>query len=395
MLRAIKSLYHLLMAIAANVYYGFPARKLTVIGVTGTDGKTTTTTLIYEILKKAKVNVSMVTSVHAVIAGKSYDTGFHVTTPDVWHVQKYLKEALDHGDTHFVLEMTSHGLAQYRVFGVPVAIAVLTNITHEHLDWHKTFDEYVKTKFMLLKQAKKVVINRDEDDIYNRALPLLLDKTMITYGLYRSAKVMPDTVTCTLPTIEFNKYNALAAIAVGQELGIDEKVINDAIEQFPGIKGRMEVVIDSPFTVIVDFAHTPNAIAKALSAAQLMTKKHIIHVFGSAGHRDHSKRPLMGAASEKYATQTILTEEDYRTENIDHINNEIQSGMSDTANVTRINDRKEAITAALKEANKGDVVIITGKGHEQSLCRGTTEYPWDDKTAVLSLMKELKLNKKK
>jgi UDP-N-acetylmuramoyl-L-alanyl-D-glutamate--2,6-diaminopimelate ligase len=157
MIRSFKGLYHLLVAILANIWFGFPARKLTVIGVTGTDGKTTTTTLIYEILKKAGMKASMITSVNAVIGGKVYDTGFHVTTPDAFFVQKYLRKAVDNGDTHMVLEVTSHGLAQHRVFGIPFMIGVITNVTHEHLDWHKSFQEYMLTKITLLTDRKSVV----------------------------------------------------------------------------------------------------------------------------------------------------------------------------------------------------------------------------------------------
>ena len=140
MLRRIKGLYHLLIALVANVWFGFPSRKLTVIGITGTDGKTTTATLIYEILKIAGLQCSMITSVHAVVAGKTYDTGFHVTTPTAWWVQKYLREAVNHGDTHFVLEVTSHALSQHRVWGVKFAVGAITNVTHEHLDWHRTYE---------------------------------------------------------------------------------------------------------------------------------------------------------------------------------------------------------------------------------------------------------------
>src|SRR3989344_2034759 len=187
MLRSLKGLYHLLIGILSVLWFRFPSHKLTVIGVTGTDGKTTTTTLIFEILKAAGIKVSMITSVHAVIGGKSYDTGFHVTTPSAFWVQKYLREAVDHGDTHMVLEVTSHGIAQHRVFGIPFSVGVLTNITHEHLDWHKTFDAYARTKLSLLKRARIAVINRDEAEVYNKASVALRRKRVVTYGIRRDA----------------------------------------------------------------------------------------------------------------------------------------------------------------------------------------------------------------
>lgn len=383
MIRSIKGLYHLLIAIFSCIRFGFPSRTLTVIGVTGTDGKTTTTTLIYEILKKAGIKASMITSVHAVIAGKSYDTGFHVTTPSAYFVQKYLWEAVKYGDTHVVLEVTSHGLAQHRVFGVRFAVGVITNVTHEHLDWHKTFAHYMKTKLSLLRRARIAVVNRDEAELFNKAQPLLKNKKMITYGIRRDAMVSPKTFpfTTKLPG-EFNKYNCLAALAASEVLGVEPSVARKAVSQFPGIVGRMEVVVEKPYTVIVDFAHTPNALDRALRTARDMTKKRLIHVFGSAGLRDHAKRPAMGKASAAYADVIILTEEDYRTENVEEIMDQIQAGIPAGREVHRYPKRDEAIAYALSCAAPGDVVMITGKGHEKSLCRGTVEYPWSDQDAV-------------
>ena len=242
MLRSLKGLYHLVLAIAANVWYGFPSREITVIGVSGTDGKTTTTTLIYEILKAAGFKTSMITTVHAVIAGKIYDTGLHVTNPGPFAVQKYLRQAVLHGDTHMVLEVTSHGLAQHRVFGVKFAIGVLTNVTHEHLDWHRTFEHYLQTKLSLLKRSGIAVINRDEAELYNRAIPLLRRKTLITYGIHREAKITPESYPFTTHLLgEFNRYNCLAALSVAYILDIPKKISQKAVAAFDGVPGRMEI----------------------------------------------------------------------------------------------------------------------------------------------------------
>ncbi len=391
MIRLIKTIYHLLVAAFSVVWFGFPARHLTVIGVTGTDGKTTTTTLIYEILKEAGLKVSMISSVHAVIAGKSYNTGFHVTTPSAFWVQKYLRQAVDHKDTHVVLEVTSHGLAQHRVFGIPFAVGVITNVTHEHLDWHKTFEQYLRTKLSLLTRARVAVINRDDAELYNKAMPFLRRKTVISYGIRREAKVTPTLFPfkTTLPGV-FNKYNCLAAIATATALEIPAKTIREALAGFTGISGRMETVLKSPFQVIVDFAHTPNAIDKALRTARGMTRKKLIHVFGSAGLRDSSKRPLMGQASSKYADIIVLTEEDYRTENVEKIMDEIQAGIEGQKEIHRYANRGEAIAFAMSAAGAGDVVIITGKGHEQSLCRGKKEFPWSDQREVQKIVHKMK-----
>lgn len=387
MLRFLKGIYHYLIAVAAAVRFGFPGRKLTVIGVTGTDGKTTTTTIIYEILKAAGVKASMITSVHAVIAGKSYDTGFHVTTPNAWWVQKYLAEAVAHGDTHMVLEVTSHGIAQHRVWGIPFAVGVLTNVTHEHLDWHKTFENYLTTKLRLLTHSRVAVINRDEAEVYARAVPILRDKKMVSYGIRREAKVTPETHRFkTMLPGEFNKYNCLAAIAATEEIGIPHKTAVSAIASFAGVPGRMETVATKPFTVIVDFAHTPNAIDRALRTAKGIAKKRLIHVFGSAGLRDATKRPMMGEASARYADVIYLTEEDYRTENVEDIMDQIAAGIPEGKEVYRYQVRKDALRAAFAMARPGDVVMLTGKGHEKSLCRGTVEYPWSDAAEAKKLL---------
>jgi UDP-N-acetylmuramoyl-L-alanyl-D-glutamate--2,6-diaminopimelate ligase len=390
MVKSLKGLYHLLLAIFSVVWFRLPGRKLTIVGVTGTDGKTTTTTLVYEILKAAGFRTSMISSVHAVIAGKSYDTGFHVTTPTAFMVQKYLRQAVDHGDTHVVLEVTSHGLAQHRVFGVPFAVGVITNVTHEHLDWHGSMEEYLRTKLSLLEHSKVAIVNRDEPEVFRKAMGLLQRKKVITYALRHDAMVTPKTYPfqTKLPG-DFNRYNCLAALSVAVALGIPKNIATKAIAEVTGVPGRMEVVTTKPFRVIVDFAHTPNALDQALKTARSMTKGRLIHVFGSAALRDVTKRPLMGGSSSRYADEIVLTEEDYRTENVETIMDEIASGIKEKAKVHRFANRYDAIRFAIELARPGDCVIITGKGHEKSLCRGTIEYPWSDQKAVIKTLKSI------
>lgn len=382
--RSLKGLYHLLVAILANIWFGFPSRKLTVIGVTGTDGKTTTTTLIYEILKAAGYKTSMITSVHAVIAGREYDTGFHVTTPNAWYVQKYLREAVSHGDTHMVLEVTSHGLSQHRVWGVKFAVGVITNVTHEHLDWHGNLESYMETKLSLLKRAKIAVINRDE-------ISFRAHKKYITYGIRREARVTPKIYPFKTKLLgSFNRYNILAALsATCEALGVDKKTALKKVSEFTGVPGRMEVVSTKPFRVIIDFAHTPHAIDVALQAIRTITKGRIIHVFGSAGARDRTKRPIMGAMSARHADVIVLTEEDYRKEDVEKIMDEIVSGVPKGHELYRYSNRQEAINFAMSLAKPGDTVICTGKAHEKSLCRGTREYPWSEHKAIEKALQKL------
>jgi UDP-N-acetylmuramoyl-L-alanyl-D-glutamate--2,6-diaminopimelate ligase len=392
MIEWLKCLYHLAVAVASAIWFRFPATKLTVIGVTGTDGKTTTTTLIYEILKAAGCQVSMITSVQAVIAGRRYDTGFHVTTPNAFWVQKYLREAVDRGDTHMVLEVTSHALAQSRVWGIHFVAGVLTNITHEHLDYHKTYEKYVMTKLKLLQTSDIAVVNRDEGDMYTMIAPYLRKKNLVTYGMRRDAKYMPTSHPFkTLLPGEYNYENCLAALATTSELGVSIGIICKTIARFSGVSGRMEIISKKPFAVIVDFAHTPNALLQVLKTVRETTKGRLIHIFGSAGLRDRAKRPYMGKASAVYADEIILTEEDFRTEDVNAIIDAIGSGIPVYKNVYKIPDRRTAIEYGLSVAQKGDTIIITGKGHEKSLCRGITEYPWSDQNAVRKILKKKSL----
>lgn len=390
MVRRIKGLYHLLIALVANIWFGFPSRSLTIIGVTGTDGKTTTSTLIYEMLKAAGMKCSMITSVHAVVAGKTYDTGFHVTTPTAWWVQKYLREAVNHGDTHFVLEVTSHALSQHRVVGVKFAVGALTNVTHEHLDWHKTYENYLLTKLTLLQKAAIVILNHDDSEVYTTAIKKLRHKKIVTYGIRRDAMMTPKKVhfkTKLLGT--YNQYNCLCALGAVTALGIDKQIAIKTLATFGGVSGRMEIIRQKPFYIIIDFAHTPNAITQVLRTVRPFTKNRLIHVFGSAGLRDTTKRSLMGNASAEFADMIILTEEDYRTENVNAIIEEIASGIPPKKDVRKYPDRERAINFALSEAKPGDTVIITGKGHEKSMCRGTIEYPWSDQVCVMKQLKNL------
>jgi UDP-N-acetylmuramoyl-L-alanyl-D-glutamate--2,6-diaminopimelate ligase len=407
--RLIKNFGHLLEAIAANIRYGFPSRRVTVIGVTGTDGKTTTTSLIYHILKSSGKKVAMITSVGAYIGDKRYDIGFHVTTPSAFDVQKYFKKAADEGNDYVVLETTSHALDQYRVWGIHYDIGVLTNITHEHLDYHKTYDEYTSAKRKLLMASKLCILNKDDRESFNRITPFLTGKKIITYGTTdQSALFTPTSFAFTSSLIgDFNKRNILAAIAVTKNLGILDDDIKKAVQTFVPPPGRQEVVYDKDFLVMIDFAHTPNAFLMILPELKDMAKKRkgrLIHVFGSAGLRDATKRPLMGKASSASADIVIVTAEDPRVEKLADINKAILSGINshfttknlegykpkagDTRMVFVIDDRVQAIEFAIKIARKGDIVVTTGKSHETSMNYGSGEVPWDEFAVVKTALRK-------
>jgi UDP-N-acetylmuramoyl-L-alanyl-D-glutamate--2,6-diaminopimelate ligase len=358
MIQKLKNIYHLFQAILANFYYGFPSRKLNVIGVTGTDGKTTTTHLIAHILKTAGKKVSFVSSVYASIGGRESDIGFHVTTPNSFALQKLLKQSKDNHDEYFVLETTSHALDQNRVWGIRYEIGIITNITHEHLDYHRTFEDYAKTKLKLLKMAKFGIKN--------------------TCQIAKIVNKIPDLT-------KFNQYNYSAAYTVCKKLGLSDKMILMAMKTFQLPKGRLDLVYDKDFKIIIDFAHTPNALLQLLPEIRkkyLKKNGRLIHVFGSAGLRDATKRPLMGKVSSNNADYIILTEEDYRTEKPEEICQQIVSGIRNNKPYEVIINRGQAIDKAVDMAKKGDVVVLTGKAHEKSLCRGKTEHPWSEYEAV-------------
>jgi UDP-N-acetylmuramoyl-L-alanyl-D-glutamate--2,6-diaminopimelate ligase len=385
MIQKLKNIYHLLQAIAANILYGFPSRKIKVIGITGTDGKTTTTHLLYHILHSAGKQVAMLSTIYAKVGGKEYDTGFHVTTPDPFLVQKLLHTAVQHGDEYFILETTSHALDQNRVWGVQFDAAILTNITHEHLDYHKSIEEYAEAKWHLVELARISLVNSD-DDVTKKMIAKFYQSQVKTYGLIEKADYSHDFRKEIVNLAHFNAYNYLGVYGLCRELGLTDKIITENLKTFTLPAGRIDIVYNKKFMIIVDFAHTPNGIYRILETVKKQYVKgtgRLIHVFGSAGLRDHTKRASMGTASATFADISFITEEDYRTEDPQEIAREIGVGFG-TKKYTIEVDREKAIHAAIDRAKPGDVVVITGKGHEKSLCRGKIEYPWSDIDCVKS-----------
>lgn len=425
------------LALLAASFYGHPARNLRVVGVTGTDGKTTTVNLIHQILHTAGVSAGMISTVNAVVGSQTIDTGFHVTTPEATDVQRLLAMMVDEGLTHVVLEATSHGLVQHRVTGCDFDVGVITNITHEHLDYHQTYVAYRAAKagmFDLLAQdnpetkrgLRIAIINQDDSSFeflseYLRS-PKITEAggvSVISYGLKSSADVFAEDIhygmdgisfmaigpgfripiRCRL-TGEYNVYNCLAAISTTvMGLNINPQSVADGIYALQAVPGRMEILrLGTDFMTVVDFAHTPNALRQALTTVRSIINSEgkggkIIAIFGSAGLRDRAKRQMMAEVSAELADFTILTAEDPRTESLDDILAEMAAGCRRRGGVEgqtfwRIKDRGEAIRFGISMARPGDVVIALGKGHEQSMCFGEVEYPWDDRTAMRSAVAE-------
>ncbi|MBI2335102.1 UDP-N-acetylmuramoyl-L-alanyl-D-glutamate--2,6-diaminopimelate ligase, partial [Candidatus Daviesbacteria bacterium] len=319
--------WHLPKAILANIYYGFPTKKLRVIGVTGTDGKTTTVNMIYQILKKAGKKVSMISTLNA--------PGFHVTSPDPFVIQKFAKD-LRNG--YLVLEVTSHALDQFRFWGIQFEVGVITNITREHLDYHKTFENYKNIKLKLIENVKYAIVNSNLMTKSFRS-KVICHGELITFGKDFKLKLK-------IPG-DYNVENAQAALAVANILGIDPKITGKTLENFEGLTGRMEEVKNNrDIKIIIDFAHTPNALEQALKTLRQETKGKLIAVFGSAGKRDEGKRPLMGEIAGQLADYVIITAEDPRGE-LKSINEQIIAGIKNRKNLSVIDDRRKAISFAI------------------------------------------------
>lgn len=379
----INNFYHLSKAVLANILYGFPTMGLKVIGITGTDGKTTTTNMIYQILKSAGYKASMVSSINAVVGGKAYDTGFHVTSPDPFTIQKFAKLAKDKGDKYLVLEVTSHSLDQYRFWGIKFDIGVITNITPEHLDYHKTFENYSRTKLKLLKEVNFAIVNQ------SIKISKGLKGKVITFGIDNGDFNQKDVkLKLTLPG-DYNIENALAAFSVAFALNIDKKIARKTLENFSSLRGRMsEVKNKKGIKIIIDFAHTPNAMEQALKTLKEKADGRLIAVFGCAGLRDVGKRPLMGEIATRLANFTVITAEDPRGQ-LTEINKQIISGIDskkhqESRDYFVKENRKDAIEFAIRKlAKPGDTVGIFGKGHETSMnYNGKQETPWSDFDAV-------------
>jgi UDP-N-acetylmuramoyl-L-alanyl-D-glutamate--2,6-diaminopimelate ligase len=429
----------------AAAFYNWPGRKLTVVGVTGTDGKTTTTNLLYQILLAAKIKAGMISTVNAVIGDEVLDTGFHVTTPDAPDVQRYLAKMVEAGLTHVVLETTSHGWAQYRVDACEFDVGVVTNITHEHMDEHGSYESYRAAKARLFSSLeitseksqgnpRLAVINRDDDksfDFLNDFIQTaalrrasLVKVRKLNYGLRGDADIRaidvnyhPAGIHFTAKSQDFaiavssklvgayNVSNCLAALTAAiYGLQIEPEVAARGVASLEGIPGRMERIdMGQDFTAIVDFAHTPNALKVTLEAAKEMLsfkgegkgdKGRVIAVFGSAGLRDKAKRRMMAETSAELADLTVLTAEDPRTESLAGILEEMAAGAQsgggrEGETFWRVPDRGESIRFALSLARPRDIVLSCGKGHEQSMCFGAREHLWDDRTAMRAALAEL------
>lgn len=415
----LRNYYHLAQAILANVIYGFPSKKITVIGVTGTNGKTTTCQMITKILEEAGNKVAMISTINFKIGEKEWVNKTKFTTMSSFFVQKFIKKAVDVGCKYIIIETSSHALDQYRVWGVKYKTAVITNVTREHLDYHHSMDEYRIAKYKLFCCAQVGIVNLDME----RPRDYLLYSIPEKYGFTKSENINCEKFDCghvkavvaknikndssgsifevkgdkyklNLPGV-FNVENAMAAICVGISEHIQPEIMARALEKIKTVPGRMDKVEnDKGLEIIIDYALTPDSLEKLFSMmrANISGVQKIVAVFGSCGDRDKGKRSIMGEIVDKYADYIILTNEDPYTENPKNIIEEIAAGVKNKKegeNFWKILDRREAIKKALQIAKPGDVILVTGKGAEETMMIGKRMIPWNDRKVIEEELKKL------
>ncbi len=402
--------YHVGKAAFWGARYGFPGRKLKVIGVTGTNGKTTTSFMIWKMLNNAGRKAGLMTTVGWGV-DEIHEQMEHMTTVDSSILNKRIKKIADAGVEYLVLELTSHALAQHRSLGIPIEVAVMTNVTHEHLDYHKTFERYRDAKRKLFKQAKYGVINADDPSAEYFESDI---ERYVTYGVdygelkAENIKLKPDGVEYVIPSEKdlkiktqiagiFNVYNSLACVAVGKRLGLSDSEIKDGIFALTEVEGRMVKVDEGQkFTAIMDYAHTPDAFEKLLPDMKKATTGRLIVVFGSAGgRRDPSKRKPMGEIAGEHADILVLTEEDDRDTPGEEILEQIaegarEKGKKDGESIFKILNRPNAILEACKMAKKGDTVLFLGKGNEKTIERADGAHAYYELDEIKKALRAIK-----
>ncbi len=381
------SFYHFVLAYLSALIYGFPSHQLCVIGVTGTKGKTTVTELLTAILESSGKKVALANGLRFKIGDNETPNLFKMTMPGRGRLQKFLSEARKSGCSYAVLEVTSEGIRQHRNAFIRFAIASLTNVQKEHLESHGSFDAYRAEKGKFFREVGDThVINAEDPNAeYFGRFPA---KKKIFYSLKDAERLKLK------PRIwgEFNIMNAVCAATIAETLGIPVEKIRKAVSDFRGTPGRMESMQREPFTVIVDYAHTPDSLESVYRAIRDNIKPaHMVCLLGAAGNRDKWKRPVMGGIAAQYCDLIFLADEDPYDENPAEILNEIKSGIPN-AKIKQTNvvpDRKKAIGEAIKSAGAGDAVIITGKGAEQYMIVGSKKIPWDDREVVRQELRKM------
>ena len=410
-------LTHKARVFLAAVIYRFPGKKLRVIGVAGTKGKTTTVNMIAKILEESGNKVAMLSTANFQIGEKKWLNDVKLTTTSPFYFQKFLRKAVKEKCNYAVVEISSHGLVQYRHWGVPYKTVVLTNMMSDHLDYHRTYENYKNSHNALLTEnLENLIINYDDEDsrsflefekVKKYAFSLKGYKELNNIKLIRAINmVLKETETefsiktdegqlaiKSMLIGEFNIANSLAATAVALAENIKPIVIKEALESLKNIPGRLEKIDEGQdFEVIVDYAHSPDSLKKVYETVKPYVKNKMIAVLGGTGDRDKTYRTKTGALAEEYADIVIITNEDPYSEDPEDIINQVMSGIKNkelNKNLFRISDRKEAIEKSISLAERNDLVIITGKGAEQFMICGEEKIPWDDREIAREALKEL------
>jgi UDP-N-acetylmuramoyl-L-alanyl-D-glutamate--2,6-diaminopimelate ligase len=369
----------------SSAWYGNPSKKLKIIGVTGTDGKTTTSSIISWILNSAGIKTGLISTVGAEIGDKQIQTGAHVTSPEPQDLHPLLKKMVEERCKVAVLEVSSHAIHQHRFAGVDFNIGVLTNITPEHLDYHKTFKDYANTKISFLNKSRTYYVNADHISTANLKKQFDLSKAS-PYGLNNLDKVIIKAIKYRFPG-DYNRQNASASASIALVLGVNNHAIAKAIRNFPGVVGRMQKVENKKgLNIFIDYAHTPNGLQCALTAARSATQKKLIVITGAEGERDKTKRPQMGKIALEFADYTIFTTVDDRSEEVNAIISDMTTGLR-ADSFHKITDRAKATYTAINDiAHAGDTVLICGKGHENTININGTDHPWSDHDAVINAL---------
>ncbi len=418
--RKIEPYGHLAEAVLMQTLNGFPAKGLKVIGVTGTNGKTSTSFLIQRMLHEAGYKVGLMTTVGYGVGADIKPQIQHMTTASSGLLLKRIKAMRAEGMEWLVLETTSHGLAQHRVWGIPYSIAVMTNVTHEHLDYHGTFERYRDAKRLLFKQTNRNrsglragVINAEDPSAKLFAADI---SRALTYGLKEgdiraeNVSLKPNAVSytakfkeqsyeikCHLPG-SFNVANSLAAVCVGTLLGLSKTQIESGIAALEGVEGRMMSIVEGQkFNVIIDFAHTPDSFEKLFKDLRPAVKGKLLVLFGSAGRRDEEKRAVQGSLAGKYADEVVITEEDDRDIDGVKIMNQIATGAESEGKIRDkdlflVHDRTEAIGFIFSRAKPGDTVLLLGKGHEKTIERADGAHPWNEMSVARKALQHYATN---
>jgi UDP-N-acetylmuramoyl-L-alanyl-D-glutamate--2,6-diaminopimelate ligase len=399
--RQLRLALNCLIALTAMAVYGRPQSGLQLIGVTGTDGKTTTVRLLASMLRQAGRQVGVISTVGVSINDQHVDLPAHVSTPGPWQLYRLLRDMKRHGVNTVIIEVTSHGLDQRRIFGLHFMVGVVTNISPEHMDYHGSLAKYAAAKARLCRLSQAMVLN-GQDKLVRAMAGSAQD--YVLFGVQDGSAVWADGLVAdsqltrfrlhlgdqqaeiVLPLVgPFNVQNALAACGAAKVLGLPLSAMIDGLAAVKGVAGRWQIVQDQPFAVVVDFGHTPQAFEQILPVARSLAGPNgrVIHLFGCAGGRDAGKRQVMGELSGRLADLSVVTMEDPRYELLDRIQQSIiagleQAGKHEGQGWVRIDDRRQAIDWAVAQARSGDVVLLTGKGHEKSMAIGDQEQPWDE-----------------